>query len=127
MTYFKKKNKRKKPKGKKIDKESQYSQFSFSKTPERVKSLLAKHGLKGVNKWKRTPGHPKKWGIVLAKEGNTYKLIRFGDINSTTAGNPSKTDTPAEKARRKRFKNRHQRNIKRGKLSAAHWSNVARW
>ena len=54
----------------------------------RIKNLLKKHGLSGVNKPKRTPQHPKKSHIVLAKEGNKVKLIRYGQQGAKTAGKP---------------------------------------
>ncbi len=88
---------------------------------------LDRFGLEGYNKFKRTPDHPTKWGVVLAKEGNKTRLIRFGDQKSTTAGKPSSNDTPAEKARRKAFFDRHAKNIAKGKLSAAFWAAKARW
>jgi len=69
------------------------------------------------NKPKRTPNHPKKSHAVLAKEGDTIKLIRFGQQGVSGAGKNPKTD--AQKARRKSFKARHAKNIARGKLSAA--------
>ena len=55
--------------------------------------LMKKHGLKGYNKPKRTPKHPKKSHIVLAKEGDTIKLIRFGEQGAKTAGDPKKGES----------------------------------
>lgn len=79
----------------------------------------------GYNKPKRTPNHPKKSHAVLAKEGSTIKLIRFGQQGVSGAGkNPR---TPAEKARRRSFKARHAKNISKGKLSAAYWANRVKW
>jgi len=79
----------------------------------------------GYNKPKRTPNHPKKSHAVLAKEGDTIKLIRFGQQGVSGAGkNPR---TPAEKARRRSFKARHAKNISKGKLSAAYWANKVKW
>jgi len=79
----------------------------------------------GYNKPKRTPNHPKKSHAVLAKEGDTIKLIRFGQQGVSGAGkNPR---TPAEKARRRSFKARHAKNIGKGKLSAAYWANKVKW
>lgn len=96
--------------------------------PERIKNLLKKHNLKGVNQAKRTPNHPKKWGVVLAKEGGRYKLVRFGDNNMTTAGKPSKNDSDSDKKRRKSFKARHGVGKKKlSKLGALYWSNKKRW
>lgn len=79
----------------------------------------------GYNKPKRTPNHPKKSHAVLAKEGGTIKLIRFGQQGVSGAGKNPKTD--AQKARRKSFKARHAKNIARGKLSAAYWANKVKW
>ena len=79
----------------------------------------------GVNKPKRTPSHPKKSHAVLAKEGDTTRLIRFGQQGVTGAGKGPKTE--AEKARRKSFKARHAKNIAKGKMSAAYWANKTKW
>ena len=79
----------------------------------------------GYNKPKRTPKHGKKSHAVLAKSGNSVKLIRFGQQGVSGAGkSPS---TPKEKARRKSFKARHAKNIKRGVMSAAYWANKVKW
>ena len=90
----------------------------------RKKNLLKKHGLKGVNKAKRTPKHKTKSHIVLAQEGHQLKLIRFGQQGVTTAG---KKQDARSKARRKSFKARHAKNIKKGKMSAAYWANRVKW
>jgi len=91
----------------------------------RKKNLLKKHGLKGVNKPKRTPKHPKKSHVVLAQEGHKLKLIRFGQQGVRGAGkSPS---SAKQKARRKSFKARHAKNIKKGKMSAAYWANKTKW
>ena len=79
----------------------------------------------GYNKPKRTPNHPTKSHAVLAKEGDTIKLIRFGQQGVSGAGKNPKTK--AEKARRRSFKARHAKNISRGKLSAAYWANKVKW
>ena len=91
----------------------------------RKKTLLKKHGLKGVNKPKRTPKHPKKSHVVLAQEGHKLKLIRFGQQGVSGAGKNPKS--AAQKARRKSFKARHAKNIKKGKMSAAYWANKTKW
>ena len=93
----------------------------------RKKALLKKHGLKGVNKPKRTPKHPKKSHVVLAQQGHQLKLIRFGQQGVSGEGKASKSDSKAEKARRKSFKASHAKNIKRGKMSAAYWANREKW
>jgi len=85
---------------------------------KRIKALLKKHGLKGVNKAKRTPNHPTKKGVVLAKVGNKVRLIRFGD---------QKMGHNYSAAARKSFKARHGKNIKKGKMSAAYWANKLFW
>ena len=82
---------------------------------------------KGYNKPKRTPGHPTKSHAVLAKEGETIKLIRFGQQGVSGEGKAAKSDTKADKARRASFKARHAKNIKRGKMSAAYWANKVKW
>ena len=80
----------------------------------------------GYNKPKRTPNHPKKSHVVLAKEGDTVKLIRFGQQG--VSGSPAqKGESASDKARRASFKARHSKNIAKGKLSAAWWSSVTKW
>ena len=93
----------------------------------RVKNLLKKHGLSGVNKPKRTPQHPKKSHIVLAKEGNKVKLIRYGQQGAKTAGKPKAGESDKMKKKRASFKARHRRNIAKGKMSAAYWANKSKW
>ena len=90
-------------------------------------NLLKKHNLEGVNKPKRTPKHPTKSHIVLAQEGDTLKLIRFGEQGASTAGNPKSGESSKMKAKRKSFKSRHRKNIARGKLSEAYWADKAKW
>jgi hypothetical protein len=80
----------------------------------------------GYNKPKRTPNHPKKSHVVLAKEGDTIKLIRFGQQG--VSGSPARTgESTADKARRASFKARHAKNIAKGKMSAAFWANREKW
>jgi len=81
----------------------------------------------GYNKPKRTPDHPKKSHAVLAKEGKTIKLIRFGEQGAKTAGKPKKGESDKMKKKRASFKARHGKNIKKGKLSAAYWANKVKW
>ena len=86
---------------------------------------LKRFGLSGFNKPKRTPNHPTKSHVVLAKEGDKIKLIRYGQQGvSGTGKNPQ---TEKEKARRKSFKARHAKNIAKGKMSAAFWANKTKW
>lgn len=90
-------------------------------------SRLVKNNLSGFNKPKRTPGHPKKSHVVLAKEGNRTKLIRFGEQGAKTAGKPRAGESAKSKAKRKSFKARHAKNIAKGKMSAAYWANREKW
>tara|TARA_R100001510_G_scaffold48444_1_gene46240 strand:+ start:7625 stop:7942 length:318 start_codon:yes stop_codon:yes gene_type:complete len=89
--------------------------------------LMKKHGLSGYNKPKRTPKHPTKSHIVLAKEGDTIKLIRFGQQGAKTAGKPKKGEGDKMRKKRASFKSRHAKNIAKGKLSAAYWANRVKW
>ena len=88
---------------------------------------LKRFGLKGFNKPKRTPSHKTKSHIVLAKQGNKIKLIRFGQQGAKTAGKPKKGESARMKAKRRSFKARHRKNIARGKMSAAYWANKVKW
>jgi len=88
---------------------------------------LKRFNLKGYNKPKRTPGHKSKSHMVLARSGGKTKLIRFGQQGSKTAGKPKQGESARMKAKRRSFKARHRRNIKRGKMSAAYWSNRVKW
>ena len=86
---------------------------------------LERAGVSGYNKPKKTPNHPTKSHVVVAKQGDTIKTIRFGQQGVSGAGkNPS---SAAEKARRKSFKARHAKNISKGKLSAAYWADKVKW
>ena len=81
----------------------------------------------GYNKPKRTPKHPTKSHAVLAKEGETIKLIRFGEQGASTAGKPKEGESDRMKAKRKSFKARHGKNIAKGKMSAAYWADKVKW
>ena len=81
----------------------------------------------GYNKPKRTPNHPTKSHVVLAKEGDTVKMIRFGEQGAKTAGKPKAGESEAMKKKRASFKARHAKNIKKGKTSAAYWANKEKW
>jgi hypothetical protein len=80
----------------------------------------------GYNKPKRTPNHPTKSHAVLAKEGDTVKLIRFGQ-QGVSGSPPRKDESKADAARRRAFKARHAANIRKGKMSAAYWADRAKW
>lgn len=86
---------------------------------------LARAGVSGYNKPKRTPNHPKKSHVVVAKSGDKVKTIRYGQQGVKGAGKNPKT--ASEKARRKSFKARHAKNIAKGKMSAAYWANKSKW
>lgn len=88
---------------------------------------LAKNGLSGYNKPKRTPSHPTKSHVVLAKEGSKTKLIRFGEQGAKTAGKPKAGESDRMKQKRASFKARHARNIAKGKMSAAYWADKVKW
>ena len=88
---------------------------------------LARAGVQGFNKPKRTPNHPKKSHVVVAKEGDKVKTIRFGQQGVTTAGKPKAGESATQKARRKSFKARHGRNIAKGKMSAAYRADRVKW
>ena len=87
-------------------------------TPERVKTTIKKLGLEGVNKPKKTPSHPTKSHVVMAKEGDTYKLLRFGQQG---------VKTNQTVGQREAFKSRHAKNISKGKMSAAYWADKVKW
>jgi len=90
-------------------------------------SLLKRIGVSGYNKPKRTPNHPTKSHVVVAKVGNTVKTIRFGEQGAKTAGKPKAGESDRMKAKRKSFKARHAKNIAKGKTSAAYWANKVKW
>jgi hypothetical protein len=87
---------------------------------------LARAGVSGYNKPKRTPGHPTKSHVVVAKEGNQVKTIRFGQQG--VSGSPRKAgESESYRKRRESFKARHASNIKKGKMSAAYWADRVKW
>ena len=90
-------------------------------------SRLARAGVSGFNKPKRTPKHAKKSHVVVAKVGSKIKTIRFGEQGASTAGKPKAGESAKMKAKRKSFKARHGKNIAKGRMSAAYWANKAKW
>jgi hypothetical protein len=88
---------------------------------------LARARVKGYNKPRRTPGHPKKSHIVVAKVGSKVKTIRFGQQGAKTAGKPKAGESERMKKKRASFKARHRRNIAKGKMSAAYWADKVKW
>jgi hypothetical protein len=97
------------------------------KTARKKHPAVKRAGVAGFNKPKRTPGHPKKSHIVVAKVGSKVKTIRFGQQGAKTAGKPKKGESTAMRKKRASFKARHARNIARGKMSAAYWANKVKW
>ena len=87
--------------------------------------VLERIGVAGYNKPKKTPSHPTKSHVVVAKEGDKVKTIRFGQQGVSGAGANPKTE--AGKARAKSFKARHASNIAKGKMSAAYWADKVKW
>ena len=87
---------------------------------------LARAGVSGYNKPRRTPNHPKKSHVVVAKEGDKVKTIRFGQQG--VSGSPRREgESRSAAARRKSFKARHAKNIAKGKMSAAYWADRTKW
>ena len=96
-------------------------------------SRLARAGVSGYNKPKRTPKHPTKSHVVVAKEGSKIKTIRCGQQGKRvgtlkgTAGKPKAGESARMKAKRRSFKARHGKNIRKGKMSAAYWADKVKW
>jgi hypothetical protein len=88
---------------------------------------LRRAALSKVNTPKRTPNHKTKSHIVVAKEGDQVKVIRFGEQGAKTAGKPKEGESAKMTAKRKSFKARHAKNIAKGKLSAAYWADRVKW
>lgn len=88
---------------------------------------LKRAGVSGYNKPKRTPDHPKKSHIVVAKSGGQVKTIRFGEQGAKTAGKPKAGESERMQKKRASFKARHAKNIARGPMSAAYWANKVKW
>jgi len=88
---------------------------------------LKRAGVSGFNKPKRTPNHPKKSHIVVAKVGSQVKTIRFGEQGAKTAGAPKAGESERMKNKRASFKARHRKNIAKGKMSAAYWADKVKW
>jgi hypothetical protein len=87
---------------------------------------LKRAGVSGFNKPKRTPSHPTKSHVVVAKEGDQVKTIRFGQQG--VSGSPKKSgESSSDRKRRESFKARHKKNINKGKMSAAYWANKVKW
>ena len=94
---------------------------------EKKDSRLTRAGVSGYNKPKRTPSHPTKSHVVVAKSGDQVKTIRFGEQGAKTAGKPKAGESEAMKKKRASFKARHGKNISKGKMSAAYWADKVKW
>jgi hypothetical protein len=81
-------------------------------------SRLERAGVAGFNKPKATPSHPTKSHIVVAKEGDKVKTLRFGQQN---------VKTNQTVGQREAFKSRHAKNIAKGKMSPAYWADKVKW
>lgn len=87
---------------------------------------LERAGVSGYNKPKRTPEHPTKSHVVVAKTGDQVKTIRFGQQG--VSGSPKKEgESESSRKRRESFKARHAENIAKGKMSAAYWADKVKW
>ncbi|MGB0934747.1 MAG: hypothetical protein ACPGXY_01625 [Alphaproteobacteria bacterium] len=95
--------------------------------PKKKDPRLERAGVEGYNKPKRTPNHPEKSHIVVAKVGSEIKTIRFGKQGAETAGPPKKGESERMKKKRAAFKARHAKNIAKGKMSAAYWADKVKW
>jgi hypothetical protein len=91
----------------------------------KYKNILKRYNLKGFNKAKRTPDHPKKSHIVAARKGDKVKIIRFGEQGADTVTESNPKGARAKK--RASFKARHAKNIAKGMFSAAYWANKVKW
>tara|TARA_R110001592_G_scaffold165410_1_gene399770 strand:+ start:3149 stop:3427 length:279 start_codon:yes stop_codon:yes gene_type:complete len=87
--------------------------------------ILKRIGVSGYNKPKKTPKHKTKSHVVVAKVGSKIKTIRFGQQGVSGAG--KRPSSKSERARKRSFKARHAKNIAKGKMSAAYWSNLVKW
>jgi len=119
----------------------------FVPSPDGKKKLKPKVRFEGASDWRNELGEgidkskmkcnsPKsqavgdsqtgKSHVVKACEGGKEKIIRFGQRG--VKGSPKKEGESKEYAsRRNRFKTRHAKNISKGKMSAAYWSDKVKW
>ena len=92
---------------------------SFKTFIKESEAQLKSAGVTSYNSPKATPNHPKKSHVVVAKEGEKTKVIRFGQQGVKGSPDGSK--------RNKAFKARHKKNIDKGKMSAAYWADKVKW
>jgi hypothetical protein len=98
----------------------------MSSKTSKAAAAVKRVGVSGVNKPKRTPSHPTKSHVVVAKQGEKVKVIRFGQQG--VSGSPKKEgESESYRKRRESFQARHASNISKGKMSAAYWSNKVKW
>lgn len=98
----------------------------MARTTKKKDPRLAKAGVSGYNKPKRTPNHKTKSHVVVAKEGDKIKTIRFGQQGVRGAGKNPKT--AKDKARKRSYYARHDAQGKpTTKLSAKYWSHKVKW
>ena len=91
-----------------------------------IKSAMKRLGVSGVNKPKRTLGHPTKSQVVLVSDNGKPKTIRFGQQG--VSGSPKREgESEADRKRRKSFKARHAKGIAAGKMSGSYWSSRVKW
>jgi hypothetical protein len=101
--------------------------LKFKTFCEEKDARLKSAGVSGYNKPKGTPSHPTKSHIVVAKDGDKVKTIRFGQQGASTAGEPKKGESDKMKKKRASFKARHGKNISKGNMSAAYWADKVKW
>lgn len=97
-------------------------------TKKKADPRLARVGVSGYNKPKRTPNHPTKSHVVVAKGPGCEngKVIRFGQQG--VSGSPKKSgESESYRKRRESFKARHAANIAKGPCSAAYWADKVKW
>lgn len=89
-------------------------------------SILKRLKVSGYNKPKKTPSHPSKSHVVVAKVGNIIKTVRFGQQG--VVGSPKKKgESAADKKRRDSFNARHSCSTAKDKLSARYWACTKKW
>ena len=89
--------------------------------------VLDRAGVPAYNVPVRTPSHPTKSHVVVAKVGSRVKTIRFGQQGAETAGRPKRGESERMKRKRASFKSRHAKNIARGPLYPAWWADRVKW
>jgi len=101
--------------------------LTFKEYLKETEAQLKAAGVKGYNQPKATPSHRTKSHVVVAKDGDNIKLIRFGEQGAKVAGAPKKGESDKMKKKRASFKARHAKNIAKGKMSAAYWADKVKW